>query len=632
MPGVILRKLRDVFVHQYAAPVLVFVVSLSARLTYLIQQHAQSPFSDYLYLDAFRYDSWACNIAFGTQHAIEPTFRAPLYPVFLAAIHKIFGHHLLTARLVQMLLGALVCVMVYFIALRLFNKRTAIISSLLAAFYGPFLYWSGEILIVNLIVFLDLTMLLILLKAFERPGKLYYWLLGGVVSGLSAIARPNVLLFIPWVLLIILLMSRLKETRVGLRSRLAYLLCFMAGVLAVISPVTISNYFSSRDFVLISSQGGINFYMGNNPDADGRSPQPPGRVTGHGQFLDDAYLASLVLAEEAAGTRLKPSQVSRFWFLEGVKFVTRNPWEEFKLTCRKLAYFWTGMEVTNNEDTYYFTRFSSLLGLLMWHKGLAFPFGLVCPLALVGIVISRKHWRKLLLLYGFVFLYMISVVLFFVCARYRLPVIPVLLIFAGYAIDYSVERFRSRRYKPLVLCGAGAVLIGVLVNIDVGGVTDGSCARACLYGGSAYEAMGKHELAIKEFRKAIELLPENLEASHRLGTVYMETKEYDAAEKMFLKVLAIDPYCATAHFNLGSVCVAQRRYHRALDEYEAALEIDPNYELAACWAGIMHERFDQWEEALEKWQRALQINPNNGQARSKIEMVKHKLKTSIANR
>jgi tetratricopeptide (TPR) repeat protein len=431
-----------------------------------------------------------------------------------------------------------------------------------------------------------------------------------------------VLIFIPWVVALILLMNEFRQARTTRKSRLVYMLCFLAGISVAILPVTIRNYTIAEDLVFISSQGGINFYMGNNPDADGKTAQPPGRVQTRGEFVDDAWVVSVALAEESAGESLKPSQVSRFWYLEGLRFIFKNPWEWCRLMGKKFAYFWTGAEVTNNEDTYYFTRFSSMLRLLMWHKGLAFPFGIICPLALVGIIISRRYWRKLLLLYGFIFFYMVSVILFFVCARYRLPVIPILLIFAGYTIHYCVERLRSRQYKRFVYPLAGAILIAILANIDIQGATDRGRARAHLYGGKAYVARGNYELAIQEYQEAIEIVPDHLQANHGLGIVYMDLQQYDLAEQTFKKVLGIDPYLAPAHFNLGSVYVAQNKYAEAANEYEAALEIDPNYELPAAWAAVVYERLDQKDEAVRKWERVLQINPYNQQAESKIEEAK----------
>jgi 4-amino-4-deoxy-L-arabinose transferase-like glycosyltransferase/Tfp pilus assembly protein PilF len=615
------KKFLSSVIRKNVTPILLFLVSFSVRLIYLFEFYAKSPFTGYLYLDAFRYNSWAQSIAFGVQHAIEPTFRAPLYPIFLAVIYKIFGYDLFTARLAQMLISALACVLIYFIAAKIFNNRIAFISSLFAAFYGPFIYWAGELLIVTLIVFLDLVMLLLLLNALEKPKKLY-WLLGGAVLGLSGIARPNMLVIIPWVIILIFWMSKLKETVIIKKLRFVYSLYFLVGVFVVILPVTLSNYVTAKDFVLISSQGGINFYMGNNPDADGKSAQPPARVTTHGEFLDDAYLASVALAEEGAGRQLKPSQVSNYWYARGVEFIIDQPGRWLKLMGRKFAYFWTGDEVTNNEDTYYFIRFSNVLGLLMWHRGLAFPFGIICPLALVGIILSRKLWRKLLLFYGYTFLYMVSVIMFFVCGRYRLPVIPILLIFAGFTVDYGIRKLKSHQYKLFTGCLAMILVFGILVNVDIGGTTDRNRARAHIYGARAYQSFENYELAIKEYQKAIELEPEDIEAMHGMGIAYIDMNEYNLAEQTLKKLLGIVPYFAPAHFDLGSVYVAQGRYPEAENEYETALEIDPNFERAAVWAALVYEKLEQPDEALKKWERVLQINPDNQQAKSKVEEAK----------
>jgi Tfp pilus assembly protein PilF/4-amino-4-deoxy-L-arabinose transferase-like glycosyltransferase len=615
------KKFLSSVIYKNIAPILIFFVSFSVRLIYLFEFYAKSPFTGFLYLDAFRYNNWAQSIAFGIQHAIEPTFRAPFYPIFLAVIYKIFGYDLFTTRLAQMLISALSCVLIYYIAVKIFNNRVAIISSLFAAFYGPFIYWAGELLIVTLIIFLDLVMLLILLNALEKPKKLY-WLLGGVVLSLSGIARPNVLIIIPWVIILIFWTSKLKETIIAKKLRFVYSLYFLVGVFVVILPVTISNYVTAKDFVLISSQGGINFYMGNNPEADGKSAQPPARVTTHGEFLDDAYLSSVALAEEDAGRQLKPSQVSNYWYARGVDFIIDQPGKWLELMGKKFAYFWTGDEVTNNEDTYYFNRFSNVLGLLMWHRIIAFPFGIICPLALVGIIISRKLWRKLLLLYGYTFLYMVSVILFFVCGRYRLPVIPILLIFAGFTVDYIIRKIKSRQYKFLAFCLVSVLVIGILVNVNIGGTTDRNRARAHIYGARAYQSIGNYQSAVKEYKEAIEIEPEDIEALHGLGIVYMDMNEFNLAEQTLKKLVGIAPSYAPAHFELGSMYVAQGKYPEAENEYETALKIDPNFERAAVWSALVYEKLGQPDKALKKWERVLQINPDNQQAKSKIEEVK----------
>ncbi len=618
------KKSLNLVASKNVLPIVIFVIAFVIRFVYLTEFTHNSPFSSYLYLDALRYDSWAQGIAFGIKQVMEPAFRAPLYPLFLAAIYKIFGHNLFTARLVQMLVSSLICVLIYSIALKVFDKRVAAISGLIGAVYGPFVYWAGEILIVTFIVFLDLVMLLFMLNAFDKPKRIY-WLLGGLALGLSSIARPNVLIFIPWVIALIFFMHKFHVVSAIKKLRFEYTLFFLIGVIVVILPVTVKNYIDTEDFVVISSQGGINFYVGNNPYADGKTAQAPGIEEAHGEFLDNMWLVSVKYAEETTGKSLKPSQVSQFWYREGLSFILKNPWEWIKLMGKKFAYFWTGVEVTNNEDTYYFRRFSKILTLLMWHGWLAFPFGIICPLALVGIIVSRKHWRKLLLLYGFIFFYMVSVILFFVCARYRLPVVPILLIFAGYTVNYWVRKIRSREYKPFFYSFACAILIGILVNINADGVTNVNRAQGHLFGGDAYERSGNFRLAVNEYLAALKYVPDYSVPYHGLGLIYAKMHEYDSAEQMFRKVIEIEPFNARAHFNLGTVYTAQNRYDEAVHEYEAALEIEPNYELAAYWAAVVYERSERWDEAYRKLEKVLQINPHNERAKSKISVIREKL-------
>lgn len=620
MASKVVKNSSSTFLDNFGTPTLIFLISFAVRFIYLFEFSHKSPFASYLYLDALRYHSWAQSIAFGAEQVMEPVFRAPLYPVCLAVIYKIFGPNLFAARFIQMVLGALVCVMIYYIALKIFNKRAAIISSLIGAFYGPFLYWSGEILIVTLIVFLDLIMLHILLNAIDKPRKLL-WLLGGIVLGLSSIARPNILILVPWVLALILLMNKFKGITITRKSRFVYICCFLTGIFIVILPVTINNYRVAKDFVLISSQGGINFYMGNNPDADGKTAQPPTLVEAPGEFLDNVWLASVKVSEEAVGKPLKPSQVSRFWYVQGLNFIFQDPLKWLKLMGKKIAYFWTGSEITNNEDTYYFTRFSRTLKLLMWKNVLAFPFGIVCPLALVGIVISRNYWRKLLLFYGFILFYMVSVVLYFVCARYRMPVIPIILVFAGFTIDFWIKEIKSRKYKSFFYSFIAAILVGIPVNIDISGDTDTNLAQAHFFGGVAYENLGKKEQAVEEYHKAIEFAPEHLQALHKLGTMYAKMREYGAAERTLKKLISISPDYARAHYNLGTVYTAQNKYQEALDEYEKALEIDPNYELAAYWVAVCCEKLELWDKVAGKWKRVLQINPNNEKAKKRYQKL-----------
>ncbi len=223
----------------------IFLLAFALRLIYLLQvrsnPHFFSPTMDPLY-----HDIWAQNIAGGNWIGGKIFFRAPFYAYFLAVVYKIFGHNYIIPRLIQHLVGSFSCVLVYFLARRLFNRKVAIAAGLIAATYGMLFYFENELLLDSFLVFFDLLLILFLLKTKSNP-KLSSWLLCGIILGFSAITRPNVLIFIPfvWVWIFLLFM---KERR--LRQVLAFCVTFLIGSALVICPVTLRNYLVRERFGL----------------------------------------------------------------------------------------------------------------------------------------------------------------------------------------------------------------------------------------------------------------------------------------------------------------------------------------------------------------------------------------------
>ena len=253
-------------------PVVLFFLALGIRLVYL-QQMRPLPYFDNPIVDAAYNDRWAAAVSQGNAFQEGPYFRAPLYPYFLALIYVLFGHSYLAARLVQFLLGAGSVVLVYLLGRRTFGLSAGILAGVMAALTGTLMYFEGELLIPAVLLFLNLLMVHALLAA-ARSSRPWRWLLSGVLLGLSAIARPNVLVFgaaaLVW-MVVLLVRKGLPKRRILISSG-AYLL----GGLLVIAPVTIRNAIVGRDFVPIASQGGMNFYIGNHPESDGVTAVLPG--------------------------------------------------------------------------------------------------------------------------------------------------------------------------------------------------------------------------------------------------------------------------------------------------------------------------------------------------------------------
>ena len=340
--------------------VAVFALALSARLYYLHEIRV-SPLFTAPVVDARTYTEEArylSDVSFAGRPA--PFWQPPLYPVLLGVLFALAGDDLYLPRLIQAVIGALVCVLICLLGYRVFGAGVGLGAGVAAALYGPLIYFGGELLPTLLACCLNL---LVLLLAAGEGG----WgraLAAGVLLGLSALAVANVLLFAP------VLLGYLYWRQRRLRPPALLLL----GCALVIAPVAYRNWAVGDDLVLISHNAGINFYIGNNADYAQTTRIRPGRAW-----------AELVEMPERRASIEQPSAKSRYFFAQSWQYITSEPLDFLGLLAYKSYLFLRGDEIPRNRDLYFARNDSSLLSILLWKKGLAFPFGLVAPLALVGL-------------------------------------------------------------------------------------------------------------------------------------------------------------------------------------------------------------------------------------------------------
>ncbi len=596
-------------------PAAIFGLAYAVRLLYLCQMQT-SPCFNVPLMDAAYHDEWARRIAGGDWIGDEVFFRAPLYPYFLGVLFRLLGHDLVAVRAIQFALGAATCVLIYFLGLRVAGLAVGVIAAFMAACYGPMVFFEGELLLPVLETLLATAMLLCLAWALEvagmghgpaggdtptppvvdvppRPRRTPWylpWLLTGLCLGLFAITRPNILAFVP-VLAVVLVLG--LGWRPGTR---AAGLCLLTAGLCIL-PVTVRNYVVGHDLVLIASQAGVNLYIGNNPRADGVTAVVPGtRATWWGGYRD-----TIDIAERARGRRLRPSEVSAYWSGEALRFVRAHPGEWLRLMGRKLALFWYGYELANNEEMYPATWFSPVLKLLLWHRPwLAFPFGVVAPLGLLGLllVMVRRQWQ-LVPAAAFLVTYCATVVAFFVCARYRLPCLPALLVLAAYAAVETVVLARRGRWRAVAGCGAVLVVTGFGVNYDFYGRGTDDLAKAHLDFGLCYQAQGRLPDAERELRQAVALEPTRPEP--RLGLALCLTRQQRTREAraVLATVLAADPHRGEALVAMGDALVVEKRDEQALAYYRQAIAQDPRGGEAYARLSACLRRLGRHEEARQ---------------------------------
>jgi len=586
-----------------------FALAWVLRFLYVLDLRA-SPLSEAPMLDEFYHVEWAKSLAGGDWIGSEAFFRAPLYPYVLGAAFALFRGSAFAARIVQVTYGALTPVVVLLLSRRFLPRRSSIAAALVACVYPFLIYFDNELLIASLVVLLDLLLLLAIVRADEVPswGR---WLGAGVLMGLSAIARPNVLVFAPLVLAWVWWRERAPRPAPASRGRVsriccstpartaaARFACFVAGVVLVVSPVTVRNYLLDGDFVPIASQGGVNFYIGNNEHADGISALVP--ELGIGWENDEA----IRFAERAVGRPLKPSGVSSYWYGRGREFIFRHPGAAARLLLKKLLLFWDRFELANNKDVYYFARMSVVYRALAW-----LSFGVIGPLSLLGAWVLRRKPVPVLLI-AFVFSYMGGVLAFFVNARYRLPVVPCLIMFAIGAVWWFGERIVRRELRGLAAGAALIALAAFVVNFDFYGTHVGDRAQTHNTLGLAHARVGRYREAIGEYRRAIELFPAYADAYNNVGRSLEQLGQIVEAGEAYQAAAELDPQSAAAQNNVGAFLMRTGDPEGAEMRYRRAIELDPwRYEAQANLAGILARRGDV-EEAEFHYRWAVQANPD----------------------
>jgi tetratricopeptide (TPR) repeat protein len=422
------------------ALVALFVGALMLRLVHLAFISDTLFFGSPIIDEKFSVDA-AWKVAQG--HWLSPDleyWKPPLYEYFLAAIFAIAGKALWLARVVHACLDAGSCVLAFMLARRVFAARPAWIAGVAVALNGTMIYFTGELVSASLAIFLDLLALLLLLRAGDGRTT-WRWIAAGAVLGLCVLDRAEMLLMIP---IAVAFAVRRDRAVAGILVAVTALL--------VVAPATWHNYKPHGSFVPVSTNGGINFYVGTAPQYRGIIGVRPG-----------VEWESLVRSPPLLGYKTDP-EVSDYYRARSLALIADDPGGYVVHAGKKALEFFHGHELASNYDLYTARKDSPVLAVTLFHaRGLYLPFGLIAPLGLVGLVLAwRRPGAKLLA--GFVAVQLVTATIFFVTARFRVPCVPVLTIFAAAAAVWLWEHRRRIREPRVAAALAGVVCIYAFSN------------------------------------------------------------------------------------------------------------------------------------------------------------------------
>ncbi len=495
-------------------------------------------------------------------------FRAPFYPYLLAFLSWVTGSSIFWVKAVQTLISAGTAVLVFHTGARLFNRPTGIISGMAYALYGTLIFYETMFLIPATFLFF-LCWAMYRVVAYTDSPSAKTWFVTGLIFGLAAISRPNVLLVIP-VLMLWMFYAGARKRGPGGRVRLPVVL--LIGVIVAVAPVTVRNLAATGEFILISSQGGINLYLGNNAVADGLTMVMPEVDLDESVSWRQFGTVTAAAAERETGRRLSESEQSSFWTGKAVDFIVYNPGRFLSLLWKKSVYLVSGFENSDNVDIYHQRGKSLLLSALVWRGPLLFPFGLLLPLAVLGICLQRQNLRRLLPVYIFLLAYVPSIVLFLVTARHRLPLVPFLIILAAAGLVELASGWRRIPIRRLAAGGAVFILLVLAMNRTYYDEGLGGEFQNHFNAGIAYEQIGDFANAQEAYRLADESYPYSATVVNNLGHVQFRLGRSSEAERNYLRAIRLDPEFAPAYNNLGLLVRSGGLTDSALVLFQMALD------------------------------------------------------------
>jgi len=583
---------------------LVLLLALLLRGGYLWGQYRNNPVFGYPQMDGLVHHEWAQRIAAGAGMGDRPYLRAPLYYYLLGLLYVVTGPSVLAARLAGGLLGALSCYLVARLGVALGGFRVGLIAGGIFALYWPAIYFDAELLTAGLEVFLNVALLWALLAAGRRDSLALY-LLAGILWGLSAITRPNVLVLAPAIVIWSWLAAPARS-RVGQRLRGAALAA--AGLVIVVLPVTLRNYFVGGEAVLIASAGGINFYIGNNPESTGYLAAAPGLRPTWDEWLVDLRQ----IPETALGRKLTDGEVSDYWYEQAWAWVRAEPGAWLRHMFRKLGLFWSPIEIPNNQSIWFLAR-QAPISFLFW-----IGFAPVACLALPAAMLLGRRDRAWFLPLAFLVLYMATVVAFFCPARFRLPAVPVLVILAAAGACQLVDWVRRREFKPAGIYAALAVVCAVLLALTPPSrgafrrqeEVEGHYLRARAYATLPPRGPGDLRAALAEYRAALQLDPHSMHRQLAVAQTLVGLNEIQEADAQYAQAVAEHPDSVPARREYAQFLAATGRPNDALAQLRVALQLHPRDADTQLATGRLLAGVNQFAPAAEHLRIALELRPD----------------------
>lgn len=536
---------------RWALPVLLLIAA-GIRVVYLLI-YSELPLWDQLTIDNYYHYHWAETLANGNILGDTTYFRAPSYVYALGLIYSLFGASLWAARLFGLAVGLASIHCTYHLGRRAFSHQVGLVAAAVQSITPAVLYFEAELLLDMWFTLLLQLSLLAVWRWFDKR-RTSGLLVVGLVTGAAAITRPTALVWAGLITVVFLLLAG------GAAARLKRVVVYGSGLMLIIGPIFLRNLYVADDPVPIASQGGINLYIGNNEIADGVSARLP-EPLGYNWRLKQAA----TLAEKATGRSLKPGGISDYWTARALEWIAENPGSFVGLYLNKLYFGISDHELSNNRDL---KRFYAAMPLLR-HNPIS--FSILLAFAVLGALVGWRHGGACVrLMVGLVVSHLLTMALFFIASRFRLPVLPYLIVLAAVGALTVLDLFATNLKR-----GVSALLTVVAVwafsYFPVVALPPGSPSQDLASKGIHYYAVGDIQTSLGYFQAARMVEPSRPETNLNIGACYLRLGFADSALFYLEEERRRHPQRPKTYANLASLFLVSGRFEEATAQAKEAL-------------------------------------------------------------
>ena len=340
--------------------------------------------------------------------------REPGYPILLAGVYLFTGPSYRAGQALNCAFGLLTIIQVFLIGREIFGRRTAWIAAVVATFYPQFLYYTATLERETFQTFLLTLTVWLALRAARAPSW-KAWVPPGIIAAFCALTNSALL---PAGLMLALAIWFLGK-RIG-REHLKGAFVYLGTMLLVCSIWTLRNERVFHRFILGINGGGAHMYIGIIVPNDAA-----------GTAAEEKFVVNDSVVQEAM--KFPETERDRVFYRGSLRFIREQPLRYVGVALRSLAKLWRLYPYARAYAFHY--ELIKWVGLL--------SDGWIIPLGFLGMFLAGRRFPETDLFLCVIFSVSFTYMLFWSIIRYRLPMMPFMILFSAYALNTFISRLEG---------------------------------------------------------------------------------------------------------------------------------------------------------------------------------------------